>query len=474
MTKVCKRFLSFCDEVKLKQIIITNDIKNKKEPWFYTKEQFNHNDGIDVTTFLLWRSKFRFDHFIKRLYFRGTYAEYKALNLQDFTQLEQMTMFCTDNAGRSRTIEINLPHLKVLHELRWSHNYNVQLNTPKLEMLKCESFDFLTIQHPDSIKHVEFVQHNRGIDLLKNVEYLKLDMGFLIRNEHHISSYPKLETLHCIYSFDDDEDDDEEDYSGGVTHNEFKTEAMNALRQIRKQLPYLQIFFQSVELQNLAKIDEYEPQNHLAFQINNYGTLCDDIFYDDKFVDYNELMKLVDGNLPVDFYKKYFNIRSMLVTDNVESVENLVEFLKRLEYLKDLWLQNVSFDQSFYDRLPEMDQLTYLNLDRSVKPITNYDFLFKMNRLTTLQIYRNSAEFFDLTLALYRELKHFIQISFVYEIDEESFTIFKTSTNVYNICRRKENANYRKSETIFEKRGISLDELGRLLIEYKNSGVNRR
>lgn len=94
---------------------------------------------------------------------------------------------------------------------------------------------------------------------LKNVEYLKVDWGFL-PNKDILSVYPKLSTLACNKF---DFYDDDEDYA----------ESMNSLRHFLKQKfkrTGLKIYFQSVELVKADKIEEYElADSILEFQINN-------------------------------------------------------------------------------------------------------------------------------------------------------------------------------------------------------------
>lgn len=457
--------------MKLEELIITNNVRQKKDYWFHTKTKFNHADGIDIHSFTVCRSKFRFDR-LKRLYFKGSYKDYELLHLNDFTQLEQLTIYSSRYNHRYpvTVVDISLPNLKVLHERSFSNDYDLRLNTPKLEFLRCESFEFMKILHPDSIKHLErdFCL-SRRVNLFKNVEYLKFDLALIPRVDDFLSAYPKVKTLLANYYFPTDDDEDEE-YSE-ITNEEFNNEVTNALRQLVKQRPDLTIYFQSVKLDNVKKIDEYDPQKHLAFQINNYDSLCADIFDRDCFVDYNELLRLFNGNLPDDFHKKYFNIKSVAVSDDVESGEHFVEFLKRSEYLRDLSLENVSFNQDFYDRLPEMTRISFLYLGKGVKPIINYDFMFKMQNLKTLQSDRDLKEMFDLASALFSRLKYFRSIFF--QVNGESVHVGKdTSKNQYSVVKKKENAATRKLEISFQKGEMNFDELVGFLRTYKNTKLN--
>lgn len=145
----------------------------------------------------------------------------------------------------------------------------------------------------------------------------------------------------------------------------------------------------------------------------------------------------------------------------------LSSFLQRLEYLHDLYLKNVSLSQNFYDRLPEMDQLSLLSLGENVKPM-NSDFLFKMNRLKTLFIDQNPREFLDLAMALFTSIR-FQNIYFFF--NNELYSICANSLrNEYSVLRERNTKN-EKTERIFEKEGMNFDELVGFLTAYKNYGL---
>lgn len=67
---------------------------------------------------------------------------------------------------------------------------------------------------------------------------------------------------------------------------------MNALRQLVVQGPVVKIYFQSVELDSVERIDEYDQQDGFlaeAFQIKNYSSLCKNICIKELVVEYNQL-----------------------------------------------------------------------------------------------------------------------------------------------------------------------------------------
>lgn len=91
----------------------------------------------------------------------------------------------------------------------------------------------------------------------------------------------------------------------------------------------VKIYYQSVEMDDSNKIDEYAnlEQSTLAFQIYNYDSLCDNFEY--IRLDYFELMRRVKGELPEHFFKKYVKFLSIEVTNDVRSKVLLAcDFLK--------------------------------------------------------------------------------------------------------------------------------------------------
>lgn len=219
-------------------------------------------------------------------------------------------------------------------------------------MLKCYEFEGIQISDPNTIDHLEVFFCSETAHLLKNVQFLKVDSESLPNENFNILSvYPKLKTLVS----------DQFDFQRGGDHIASSLRHLVA-QKIKK--PELKIYFQSVELIHSGKIEEYESSGSiLAFQINNYNLLCGNISRVDP-LDYSELMRLVEGALPDDFYKKYFNIESVRVSGEVKSQDHLVRFLKNFNYLNILDLENTVLDQTFFDGLHEIGQLTELRVKK--------------------------------------------------------------------------------------------------------------
>lgn len=398
--QVCRKFKFFCEEVKIDEIIICNKGGNRKAYWFHTNKQFNYKDSLHinlwVNEFEIYRPIFQLEKSLKRLYFRGCITQFDKLNISCFSQLVQLQMELDTIYYGNRRVVIELPNLKILEIGEgFSETSELHLNTPKLEMLKCHKFESIHLVHPNTIHHLELAFYAEAALQLVNVSYLKVDWK-QIRHRNILSMFPKLQTLIC----DACDHEDEEDFDA-TTHE------LRQLVMLKK--PEQKIYYLSVEL-NAEKIDEYEDsRNALAFQISNYNSLCANIFYS-AAIDYNELMGLVNGSLPDDFFQKFLNIRSVVVSGKSTCQQHLSSFLKRLEYLNSLRLTDTFLDQTFYDGLHEMSQLRKIYVKNS--PIRNHDFLFKLPILEDFITDEDNAYLLDVASALYCRLKFLSNFNF--------------------------------------------------------------
>lgn len=465
----------WCVEVKVPEIIITNKIEDIKDSWFYTNRSFNYRDAIKMSTFTAYRSAFRLDKCLKRLHFQSDYSDFKRLNLNNLTQLEELKIHLriSDEEIYDVTLDeslINLPNLKILDiadydKIQFVESMSLVLTLPKLKALKNDCFDWITLSHPDTITHIEVSDYDEAFgagnnaNSLTNVEYLKIDQNIRWGDEILLEN-PKLKTLLCN-QFDSDYYDDS---------LELLREFIEQKRTSKRS--ELQIFFQSVELVDVHKIDECpSPQSILAFQMSNYDYLCDNISYGERdSLDYNELMTLVEGSLPDDFFEKFRNIPSVFVSSGAVNQEHLLKFLQKLKFLKTLCLRNTFLDQNFYDGLYEVGQLTDLIFSKSTL-IVSFDFLFKLKLLETMSIYQESPELLDASLALFNELKYFREVEFFYgqqvvEINKSDYELDSNRLYSFRRCKLTHQGSLR--QTLFAKERIDFDELSHLVNEHKN------
>ncbi|XP_037052509.1 uncharacterized protein LOC119086039 isoform X2 [Bradysia coprophila] len=419
-----------CDQIPIPEVIIRNvsaGYATHKDFWYHTNEQFTHKNLINVeyanTTGRQWT--FRLTK-VKRLYYHGIFLNpffWNALN--DLLQLVQLRLefplFGFLKCGHTTLAALNLPNLERLEIGKGMRSKcELHLNTPKLSILKCFEFEAIHLADPTTIQHLELVRYTETADQLVNLEYLKVNWK-TIRHRKVWSVFGELRTLVCN-SFDNDPDD-------------FDASMQAVWDLFHQKKPHQKIYFQSVELVYRSTINEYgASRNILAFQISNYGSLCANISHHGP-LDYNELMQLTNGNLPVDFFQKYFNVRSVKVVGEVNKPEHLLWFLKRFEYLNCIEIDSSSVSQQFYNQLQEIDQLTRVIVN-SNSSITNHDVLFKCRLLKEFSTDQSDANFLDLALALFSGHELFAQIGF--NVRDERFSVFKLPGKVYKILRLKD------------------------------------
>lgn len=452
--------MDICDKVKITDLVISDKIEDKRDYWFHSNKKFNYIDAIDMRTFTTYRSTFRWDKFLKRLHFKGGKSDLDRLNLNDLIGLEQLEIDQDDSTYNNVKFHIVLPNLKIL--VVDEHSYELNLTTPKLEMLKCFDLNEIVLDDRNTINHLEVFLLDEAALTLKNLQYLKAEL-VSFSNQAILSAYPKLTTI--VFS--------EFDYDS-IVEGDWKIASINRLRhffELKRNRSELKIYFQSVEFVTIDKIEEYKSaQSTLAFQISNYNLLCDNILYDSS-VDYNELMRLVNGFLPDDFYKKYFNISSVEVSGEVESLEHLEHFLKSLDYLQELHLENIFLDQTFCDGLNAISQLTNLRIKgASSTSIFNFHFLLNFKFLESFFTDRDFPDLLNLTVTLFRELKYFESMDFYFY---KEFIAISNFGNGYSFRRYKDLSNGHR-QILFKKERMDFDHLIRLIEAYKNFRSNSR
>lgn len=386
------------------------------------------------------RSKFQLDKFVKRLRFQGNYADYTQLELNRFTQLEELRIdvaftrpvdvtFTRPVDVTEHQIAIALPNLRILDAEDYNHQIGgigafrkFVLATPQLVALRCCTIASFSFSHADTIKHLQMYWFCDEPDELP-MTYAMTNVRRLTFTDNVPCDYiygmllaqPKLQTVVGNV--------------GSMSSTDWETawERVNfwLKEKCHSRRPALRVYFQSVEMVASEVTDtiNYDkckrPKSILEFQMNNYHLLNEFVFWKaSRPLDYNELMGLIKGrSLPVDFFRKYRNVAVVQVSggggDDVNQ-EHLLQFLKRLHCFKELRLDGTTtLDQSFFDGLCELTELTGLYMRNSSTLIVRHDFLRKMKNLLVFESDHDAPEFCDLSLALFTELAYFRHMEFV-------------------------------------------------------------
>lgn len=179
--KVSQKWKFFIDEVKIKELVISNKPSSwsSRETWYRTKAKINSRNRITFSK--IERCPFVLTD-LKRLRLEGTIYSYR-FNLNEllalFPNLCHLEIFWFQ--GNNTGINLNLPATLKTISFDVVDKMKLYLHSPQLQNVFCGS-DIRNIKfsHPESIKHLK-------IDNLEN-EHNKYD---------DLQVFPNVECFHC-------------------------------------------------------------------------------------------------------------------------------------------------------------------------------------------------------------------------------------------------------------------------------------
>ena len=128
-------------------------------------------------------------------------------------------------------------------------------------------------------------------------------------------------------------------------NKDYRDNDLNILANMMKHRDKLRgsdvkIWFENIQLSNEKKLREldFKRANRLSLQMKHYHKLADKVGEMD-LIDYTELMRLTNSNLPIDFFKKY-NVQEIVASDKIEDQNSFISFLLNCIHLKRLCLTN--------------------------------------------------------------------------------------------------------------------------------------
>lgn len=406
---VCKKWKMLSEDrsIKIKDLIINDVVDGFKTRWFYDDKLINYEYAIRYSTFVSLKSIYKFDINLKRLHFYCTDPSYLDFNqLNSLTQLEQLDLQITcDLDDRDKVRELSLQNLRILKLSYFNKNYSIndigkckiQLKTPNLAFLKCYELLWISIDGLNAIKYLEVDFHNEDkmMGLRDCLETYQCN-AFPNLSEDFLSLFSNLKMLSCFIG-----------PSWVASEVYFEDEIIDNIKlfvnqknEAKSNVP--KIFFQGVEIFEEQDLD-YECQDAFSFQIINYNRLQDKLSPIDS-CNYNELMNLT-SSMPNDFFSKFLNIETVYTRSKIEGSNHFYWFLGKLDLLKSLVLNNTLLNQSFYDKLPDICQLTHLRVNENTLNL-NYDFILKFK---TLKSFETNQKFFncsDLAIEAFNKLEY--------------------------------------------------------------------
>lgn len=418
---VCKRFKDFANEFEFEELVV-NDKKYETTAnhWYSTNRPIDLKNSIKPDHFRSFDFVFlKLRKSLKKLSFRCLDDQQMKISKDDsfldllkmFKELVHLELPYRLNLDHKKN-ELYLPNLKVLKIQ--IVNRKLQIETPKLEILKCDCIKNLVLIHPTTVTHLSIKRFSKDVLIFKNLRHLRLSHSMMSSSLKWMNDLKKLKNL-------DFYDETNFDFKSWISPMKLLMKERIKLKRID-----LQITFLGVNLTDETK--NYQPfdgcGNGLGFQIRNYSILSNDLTMATR-IDYTDLMYYTKGRLPDDFFDlKFINIRILKVRSRVIGDGNyFCWFIKKLKFLEVLHLIDSTLNASFYEDVlsihaPNLKQLLIKEeypFDRTF----DLSFLFNFKELAifeTNQFIKSSFGFVIDAFINLRCLKKFSFNSFLGEI----------------------------------------------------------
>lgn len=225
----------------------------------------------------------------------------------------------------------------------------------------------IAFKNPLSICSLRLSKFDKNALIFKNLECLELEYldGLVTVDLEMFKKLNKLRIFSCHENFDD-------------LKNIFQSKKND-----------LQVVLSGVKLNDVGKIEEYKQCNSyknihnkmFCFQMDNYNDLEDDLNFI-KVLNAELVCKLFH-NLPADLFSKYTNIQELRIRSNVDE-DQLICFIKKCSNLSHLKVFESSISQEFYEQLPEISLLSFLQVNIKEVVDLNFEFIKRMPYLRYL------------------------------------------------------------------------------------------
>ena len=449
-----KRFRFFCDEVKVRELIVyqhRNGFYTGRRYWFQSNKLINYNDSISPEIFQSYRSVLKFDQNLRRLHLNVAKSIcFKIEVFNSLLQLEQLEIECdcVDN------YTLTLPNLKIF-KLRApiQHDRQLKMKTPKLEALDCYNLRSIEIDQPETIKHLRIDYFHSELEELVNLEVLECAQ-FENINKEILSILSNLKVL-CCY--------------GPIVQNMRIEERLNLINNIsfimKQKLVLrrteLKVYLQGVQLIDGNDLNTFKLNlEDTRFQIENYANLYNSLYFI-TYVNYSDLIALMK-QVPDDYFNKFSQIRKVEVTAKVDA-DHFIWFVSKLKSVVWLELKNASLNQSMIDSLLGCScdlEILLVNEDQNLN--LNFDSILKCKRLAVFETNQSVQNSFDLAIKAFSRLTEFMY--FIFKKDDETVEIRKLFQYV-----RTDTTQYMIRTSTFSKDYIEFNEL----ITYCNRLANK-
>ena len=390
--------------------------------WYDTDRQIELGSSISPNVFDSVRSSLKLDQQLKFLHvhLQRTPADFDIEILNTFKQLVHLELGLRP---RKNQLTLTLPNLKVLNVRFGLDKCSFVLKTPKLEILVCFLITNIRAEHPETIKRIECdCLDTNDLAPFENLQVLICHCGFDVLDGIRLSNWSALNELHIRSESLEEVAEDEPDF------DEFRSSLLNLMRnRTKSKREELKLYLEEVLLVNPVEqlagcfqhpytIDGFTGKKTSKLThgkdlwlLKNFRLLHRDSYPHLTLVRFGELMKL-DVELSGDFFDRFPRIRVLVVSGPVDR-DRFEWFLQHATAVRKLVLNNASLDQTFMDRLPQInDRLTSLTVNESCL-IKNFDFILQLKQLREFETDRR-LDSLDLPERAFRQLNELERFDF--------------------------------------------------------------
>ena len=427
--------------------------------WYQTDRTIDFQDAISPRAFAK-SSAFKLRQQVKFLYI-NTQRTIDLKILNDMKQLVHLEFYSRDYSIKKM---LSLPNLKVLNINRGPF----VLNTPKLEVLKCNWISEIEFKYPNTIKRLEcgsFHFNNEILAKLSNLEALgvSLDEAGLNEVPGHLSNLTGLKELHLKFDLIRGNCEDESALErihklliriiqerASLKRDDLKITLNDMLLIDEEHLPNFEAYVRPC-FEDKSDLEDWSNRVDTLFRFINYKL----IHYTDfkmNQVDFCELAAL-KFEISEDFFERFPRIR-VIFAENPVDQEKFEWFLQNATALRVLELSKTTLDQAFFDRLPKLSsRLTHLTVYESFGLVTDFQFLLQLEHLEEFETDR-AFHSFDLVATIFRESQALKSLRFM--VGSASVKIWRSSALEDNYSLQffgiERNLKWSELATLYERK----------------------
>lgn len=452
-TQVCRKWRSIIDPFQRRRLFLHFG----PFPWrkrSCTNETIKYQDSFEIKSIEFLRHSLTRSNFkrIKQLTVFNVFHDSNPIEFRKslqkylyyFKELEYLELDGFSLADKS---QLNLKTLKTLSLKSVYAQKQFELNLPNLQNFISWSLllDNVTIKHPNSIRYMQYYNHQRDCRFKARFENLEVisvyDVnGFLLKN--FLSRLPSLKTL--------------------ILYSQMSEEDFRELKRQRNDVFYLrqlQIHHFGYD-ESLGYRGRFMLHHYFNNQLTRNELINTVLPHLDQLVDgspwpvyihYVELIDAFRGAIPERFFYKFVNFYKVHLKEfdllDASNRLNLTRFLTRSGFLNYLTFENCSINQSLLDQLHVCSSLINLEFIEQAN-LSELNFAF-LSRLSPVSIFIKNCRAPVGLIDCFSENRHLKSIEFsslqrIGEIFEFRIT-FKSKNSLFCLLdQQKETKKFKQ------------------------------